>query len=176
MTHARLLDTGPHPRRVDAMEPLDNCHRETIRMLREFDALIDRVATLGIDPQARASAATIDRYFSEDLRQHHLDEESNVFPVLEGSADPDTLQAIALLKQDHAWLRTDWRMLSPLVRAIASGLDWPDPDTLRDGVGVFTKLAHDHIALEESLIYPQARILMLEASQRRMRRAMAMRR
>ena len=67
-------------------------------------------------------------------------------------------------------------MLSPLVRALAGGQSWVDLDVLRDGVEVFGTLARDHIALEEALIYPQARSRMLEASRREMRREMASRR
>jgi iron-sulfur cluster repair protein YtfE (RIC family) len=161
---------------VDAFEPLENCHRETMRMLEELEMLVARIDQVGIDTRARQMARAADHYFSEDLRQHHVDEETHVFPALAAGGDADTIQAVARLKQDHAWLRADWWLLSPLVRAIAAGQSWVDLDVLRDGVEVFGALARDHIALEESLIYPQARIRMLEASQREMRREMAARR
>lgn len=162
--------------RIDAFEPLENCHRETIRMLGELEALVARIDQVGVDSRARQMARAADHYFSEDLRQHHVDEETHVFPTLAAGGDADTIQAVARLKQDHAWLRADWWVLSPLVRAIAAGQSWVDLDVLRDGVDVFGALARDHIALEESLIYPQARIRMLEASRREMRREMASRR
>ena len=159
----------------DAFEPLDACHRETVRMLEELAMLAARVETLGVDTRCRAAAQTIDRYFSTTLRQHHADEETHVFPALAAGGDPEIAQAVARLKQDHAWLRADWRVLSPLVRALADGQSWVDLDVLRDGVEVFSTLARDHIALEESLIYPQARSRMLESSRREMRRALAAR-
>ena len=77
--------------------------------------------------------------------------------------------------EHHAWLRADWRVLSRLVRAVATGQSWVDVDVLRDGAEVFATLSRDQIALQESLIYPQARILMLEASRRETRRATALR-
>ena len=161
--------------RLDAFEPLDDCHRETLRMLAELATLVARIETVGVDTQARDMARSADRHFREDLRQHHLDEETRVFPALASCGNAETQQAIARLKQDHAWLRADWRVLSPLIQAVATGLSWVDPDALRDGVEVFCTLARDHIALEESLIYPQARIRMLEASRREMRLALASR-
>lgn len=161
--------------RLDAFEPLDACHRDTLRRLDEFECLVARIETAGIDAAARATAARLDLYFTDDLRLHHLEEERTVFPLLADSDDPETAQAVARLKQDHAWLRADWRVLSGLVRAIATGQSWVDVDVLRDGVQVFATLARDHIALEESLIYPKARIRMLEASRRETRRAMALR-
>ena len=160
----------------DAFEPLEGCHRETIRMLEELEMLLARIDEVGVDTRARQMARAADHYFSEDLRQHHVDEETHVFPALAAGGDAETVQAVARLKQDHAWLRADWRVLSPLVRALAGGQSWVDLDVLRDGIEVFGTLARDHIALEESLIYPQARSRMLEASRREMRREMASRR
>jgi hemerythrin-like domain-containing protein len=160
----------------DAFEPLEACHRETVRMLETLEMLVIRAVAVGPDPRTRELARLADRYFSEELRQHHVDEETHVFPALAASADAETAQAVARLKHDHSWLRADWRILSPLVRALAAGQSWVDLDVLREGVEVFGTLARDHIALEESLIYPQARIRMLEASRREMRRAMAARR
>ena len=160
----------------DAFEPLDACHRETVRMLEELAMLAARVETIGVDTRSRETAAVIEHYFSTTLRQHHSDEETHVFPALASSGDPEIAQAVARLKQDHAWLRADWRVLSPLVQALAEGQSWVDLDVLRDGVEVFGTLARDHIALEESLIYPQARIRMLESSRREVRRALAARR
>jgi hemerythrin-like domain-containing protein len=164
------------PDGIDAFEPLEHCHRETLSMLGEFSMLVERAATVGVDARTREMARAADNYFGEDLRQHHVDEEIHVFPALAANGDPETRQAVARLKQDHAWLRADWRVLSPLVKALACGQSWVDLDVLRDGVEVFGTLARDHIALEESLIYPQARILMLETSRREMRREMASRR
>jgi len=40
---------------------------------------------------------------------------------------------------------------------MAQGYSWYDIDTLGHAVGVFATLYREHIALEESLIYPQAR-------------------
>ena len=167
--------TIPGPN-VDAFEPLDECHRTTLRMLGELSMLVSRIEEVGIDRRAREAARRVDHYFSVDLRQHHLDEEAHVFPALAGCGDAETAQAVARLKQDHAWLRADWRMLSPFARALAEGHSWVDIDALRDGVEVFCALARDHIALEESLVYPQARIRMLESARGRMRHALAGRR
>ncbi len=49
-------------------------------------------------------------------------------------------------------------------------------EALRDGVPVLAALCHDHIELEESFIYPEARARMLGARRREMGREMAARR
>ena len=99
-----------------------------------------------------------------------------MFPTLASCDDAETAQAIARLKHHHAWLRADWHVVSPRIKALAAGQSWVDIEVLRDGLEVFCTLARDHIALEESLIYPQARIRILDASRRRMRLEMASRR
>lgn len=160
-----------HP--IDAFEPLEDCHRQTLRMARELCMLVARVEQRGIDSRARDMARVVHRYFSEELRRYQVEEETHVFASLADCGDAQTLQAIARLKQDHAWLRADWRLLSPLVQALACGQTWVDIDALRDGVEVFCTLSRDHIALEESLVYPQARMRMLEATRQEMRLALA---
>ena len=55
------------------------------------------------------------------------------------------------------WLEEDWLELSPQLQAVAEGYSWYELDTLRQAVEVFAGLYQEHIALEESLIYPEAR-------------------
>lgn len=162
--------------RFDGFEALDACHRETLRMLEQLDALLRRLDEAGTDAQARAMAAVIDRHFSITVRQHHEDEERHVFPALAAAADPATRHAIECLRQDHFWLDADWRELSPLIEAIAHGLSCPDVDGLRHGAEIFGLLCHDHIALEEQAIYPQACANMPDAARAAMNQEMAARR
>lgn len=61
------------------------------------------------------------------------------------------------LQQDHHWFEEDWLEIEPHLQAVARG--WRDEHLafLRDALPEFTALQHEHIALEESLIYPEAR-------------------
>ena len=61
------------------------------------------------------------------------------------------------LQQDHGWIEEDWRELAPQIEAISAGYNWYDLPMLRAALPVFTALYQEHIALEESLIYPAAR-------------------
>ena len=172
-THRHAL---PAAWRFDGFEALDACHRETLRMLEQLAALLRRLDETGTDSQARAMAAAIARHFSITVRQHHEDEELHVFPALAATADPATRHAIECLRQDHFWLDADWRELSPLIEAVSHGLSCPDIEGLRHGADVFGLLCHDHIVLEESLIYPQACANMPDVARRTMDREMAARR
>jgi hemerythrin-like domain-containing protein len=160
----------------DGFDILDACHRQTVFALGKLAALISRLATLGPDAEARTLAAEIVRHFSTTARQHHEDEERHVFPKLATSADPEIAQTVLRLQQDHGWLEEDWIELSPQLEAVANGHAGFDLDALREGAGVFTALSHDHIALEESIIYPKARARLRPGERSEMGREMAARR
>jgi hemerythrin-like domain-containing protein len=161
---------------LDGFDVLDACHRQTVFALGKLAALITRLATLGPDSEARAMAAEIVRHFSTTARQHHLDEERHVFPRFSTSADPEIVQAVRRLQQDHGWLEEDWMEISPHLEALARGHAGYDVDVLREAATVFTALSHEHIALEESIIYPQARAHVPVGERGEMGREMAARR
>ena len=119
--------------------------------------LLEHLAEHGVDARARQEARRICKFFAAQARQHHADEETLVFPALVRKGDPELVQHVLRLQQDHGWLEEDWLELSPQLQAVAEGYSWYELDGLRHGVGVFTALYHEHIALEESLIYPEAK-------------------
>ena len=64
----------------------------------------------------------------------------------------------------------------PALEAAADGNSWFDPNVLRQAVEVFQQLYLDHIVLEESLAYPEARGRIDPALLESMGREMAKRR
>ncbi len=158
---------------LDGFEVLDATHRQ---MLAALDTLQRLLGGLDDDADAQAMAATVVKFFDTTARQHHEDEERHVFPALLHSPNPRVVQTVARLQQDHHWLEEDWQELSPHLEALAAGHTWWDPALLREGSAVFIALSRDHIALEESLIYPEARARMRQAERGEMGREMAARR
>jgi hemerythrin-like domain-containing protein len=136
---------------------LDQFHREILVRLDEMLALAVTLEADGLTPAARDQARRLKDWFSAEARQHHLDEERHVFPGLLASADAEIRQATHRLIQDHGWLEADWLEIEPSLSAAAEGNTWFDPCVLRHAVEVFRQLYIDHILLEESLAYPQAR-------------------
>lgn len=161
---------------LGAFEVLDACHRQTVVMLARLNALVSGLDKTGADGEARRTAEEIIQFFSQTARQHHEDEERHVFPQLQDSDDPEIVQAVLRLQQDHHWMDVDWKELSPAIAAVADNRGGYDLEALREGVEIFTALSHDHIALEESCIYPQARIRFGSAELQQMGREMAERR
>lgn len=138
-------------------ESLDRTHRDVLAILERFDQLLDRVEREGSDEETRRTATEIIDFFNGHARQHHLAEEATVFPALLESGDAELVQHVQRLRQDHGWLEEDWIEIEPQLDAIAHGYVTVDLVMLRHSLPVYAELYREHIALEESLIYPEAR-------------------
>jgi hemerythrin-like domain-containing protein len=142
---------------LPAYDALDRTHRRVMELLAQFDRLLDHLDRHGPDAQARALALEIHEFFSHHAQQHHADEERLVFPGLLASGDAALVQHVQRLQQDHGWLEEDWLELAPPIEAVSRGDNWYDLAMLRAALAVFRALYEEHIGLEESLIYPEAR-------------------
>jgi hemerythrin-like domain-containing protein len=160
----------------DGFEILDECHRQTLAALHTLNAMVARLASEGHSEHVRAMADQVVKFFSTTAREHHEDEERHVFPTALVSGDPYVVQAVLRLQQDHSWLEEDWLELSAHLNALAAGQSLWDLDFLREACDVFTALSHDHMPLEESCVYPQARARLLAGARHEMGREMAARR
>lgn len=138
-------------------EALDACHRATHDHLNDLAALARHIELHGVDAQAQRLAGTIEAFFSNTSREHHAEEERTVFPPLLAGGNPELAAAVRSLQQDHGWIEENWIELAPQLRAIASGINWVDAAELQHAVEVFLELSLGHIALEETLIYPESK-------------------
>jgi hemerythrin-like domain-containing protein len=138
-------------------EALDRTHHRVLELLDQFDRLLDLVDANGPDDEARVIAREIHVFFASHARQHHADEERHVFPPLLSSGNAELVHHVERLQQDHGWLEEDWLELSPQIEAIGNGYNWYDLAMLREALPVFRALYEEHIGLEESLIYPEAK-------------------
>lgn len=170
----QTLPTEPAPE--TAFDALDLCHRHTALALGRLASLITQLSRVEADSQIRALARSILDHFNVEMREHHRDEEQHVFPALAANGDAAMADTLARLCQDHSWIEQDWVELAPHLDAIANGQSWYDLDILREGGGILTTLCHAHVALEEALIYPQARSGLSAEQSRAMRIEMTSRR
>ena len=142
---------------LPTFESLDLTHRQMLQTLERLARLIEPLAAKGVDGPARLVAHDICQFFDNTARSHHAAEEQLVFPSLLASGDAALVQHVQRLQQDHGWLETDWLELSPQLQAVAEGYSWYDLDLLCSDATVFTELYRDHIALEETVVYPASR-------------------
>ena len=141
------------------LKALDHDHQQIQAHLAKLDALLAQLREGDDGMAVRQSAGEIEAFFSGTTRQHHLEEEAEVFPPLLQSEDAALVQAVQTLRQDHNWLELNWSELAPMLRALEQGEDWVDLEHLQHAIEVFGKLSEDHIEREETLIYPKARQL-----------------
>lgn len=139
------------------MAALDHTHRRMLEVLNELRSLVVQLEADGVDTASRASAAAICNFFADNARAHHAEEERLIFPGLLRDGDAALVQDVLRLQQDHGWLEEDWLELEPQLEAVSKGYSWYDIDLLRQAADVFATLYSDHIALEESRIYPEVR-------------------
>lgn len=157
-------------------EFLDHTHQEIQRQLQLLHKLVDAIESEGLNPSNRVTARAVLDYFSGEARQHHLDEEKHIFPALLASQNAEVVQATEHLIQDHGWLEENWIQIAPSLEAATSGNLWFDTAELRHALEVFEALYLDHILLEESIAYPEAKKRLLGLDTLGMGREMAKRR
>ncbi len=171
-SHVTSIPTGA----IAPFEVLDECHRQIMAGLDRMDELLVHLDRQGIDGRARELARDIFMFFNQTARLHHQDEEQHIFPALLVSSDDELVRQVLRLQQDHCWIEEDWRELAPQFEAIAAGYNWYNPEQLALAIPTFKALYHDHIALEESMVYPEARARMAAGDLHGMGREMALRR
>jgi hemerythrin-like domain-containing protein len=164
------------PVSIAIFEFLDSTHQDIQDHVRQLHGLVDAIESDGLNAATRALARRVLNYFNTEARQHHLDEEKHIFPALLASQDAEVAQAAEHLIQDHGWLEENWIQIAPSLEAATNGNLWFDPAELRHALKVFEALYLDHILLEESLAYPEAKKRMKGIDTIGMGREMARRR
>jgi len=139
---------------------LDQTHQQTMHMLEQLTEMLEQMESGDRQDQASRLAAEVHSFFETQVRQHHQEEETRVFPALLKSDDAELVHHVKRLQQDHGWLEEDWRLLGPQIEAIARGYNWYDLPMLRQGLPVFVALNQEHVLLEETVVYPAARQLL----------------
>lgn len=142
---------------LPAFDRLDKTHRQILQQLEQLRLLLALLEREGLGADARSQASSICRFFEQDARQHHAEEERTVFPGLLKSANDKIQREVRRLQQDHGWLEEDWRAIQPHLESVAAGYAGYDLDMLNHALPVFAQLYREHIALEEQMIYPESR-------------------
>jgi hemerythrin-like domain-containing protein len=174
LPHASIAPLAAHS--PLPFEVLDACHKQIVSALGRMQDLLAHLEAHGVDATAQGLARDILTFFNETARQHHLDEEKHVFPALLHSGDDTLVRHVLHLQQDHGWIEEDWLELAPQFEAMAAGYSWYNIDQLNHALPVFAALYHDHMALEESLAYPEAKARIAQWELQGMGREMVQRR
>lgn len=159
------------------LEMLSACHGRVQRQCQTLQRLAAHLQAHGADEAAQTAASAVMRYFDTAARDHHADEEQDLFPALiEAVAGSDAvcLQALTQgLVEEHRQMEGQWMALRAVLQRIAGGepVALPTPDVERF-VQAYTK----HIEREETELLPTAARLLGDAELERLGRAMRERR
>ena len=149
---------------------LDACHLQIQIHLDDLQRMAKHMESDGLSDADRKLAGEIREFFATHSRDHHEQEEKVVFPPLLASDNEELRNAVRTLQQDHGFIEENWIELGPQLSGIAEGNDWFDVAEFQHNVSLFLELMNGHIALEESLIYPESKMMWAEAVAKRIPR------
>ncbi|MEO8408452.1 MAG: hemerythrin domain-containing protein, partial [Oxalobacteraceae bacterium] len=138
---------------------LRHCHDRIRKQISTMQRLLSHLPQHGADIDAQQAAKSILQYFNKAAPNHHADEENDLMPMLQITAQGDdaTLlaQLVPLILQEHQQMEAAWQMLDQQLQVIAAGGDagnyLSEPDVSR-----FAALYADHMQKEETHIAPMA--------------------
>lgn len=156
---------------------LKHCHDRIRKQLATLDKMLVHLPLHGADQQARQAAKAVLRYFTEAAPLHHEDEEINLLPTLELTAQGDDAvllnEFLPLILKQHGQMGAQWKNLERQLNAIADGSSaaLSEQDVLQ-----FNEIYAVHMQIEENHIAPMAKRIFSEAQMSQLGAAMQQRR
>lgn len=159
------------------LEMLSACHSRIERQCATLQRLVPHLLAHGANDEARQAATSVMRYFDTAARDHHADEETDLFPALiESMAGSDAVclhELTESLMVEHRALERQWLRLRVVLQDVARGeaarLD-------ADEVAAFAASYARHIEREEQELLPMAARLLSDGDIDRIGKAMRARR
>jgi hemerythrin-like domain-containing protein len=142
---------------LPVLDRLDATHEQMRYWLGELQSLVNHMEDRGWDTWARDHARSVIDFFSHTARQHHVDVDRQVFPLITGRGDDFIEISVDRLRQDQGWLEENWREVLAQLQPVAEGFGGYDIDMLRHASDVYAALLIEHLALEQGLVFPAAR-------------------
>ncbi len=167
----------PTPDELDPMQLFSGCHARIHERMGMVRALAETLGEAEPSQAAAGMAEAIVRFYESTVLAHHREEEKELWPMLERSAqdtDAQTFKSIgARLKDEHRELEALWDEIIPALRRIghrkAAKIDLDKLTTLAD--------AYDrHAQFEDAVVIPMARFLLSPTDQTRLSMSIALRR
>lgn len=156
---------------------LRHCHDRIRKQLATMEKLLPHLAGHGADEQARQAAAAVIKYFDKAAHLHHEDEEQNLMPMLQATAQGEDAALLAQLGpgilDEHRRMDAMWQGLHEQLKGIADG----SAAQLREAdVRAFADMYRAHMEREEGHIAPMAKRLFSAQQMAQLGQAMQVRR
>lgn len=159
---------------------LSDCHRRIEMFLGALKVVATTIDQPLSEETAQALTAAL-RYFREAAPKHTADEEESLFPRLRGVNDPDARAALAQLEQlekDHQWADALHAEVDRLGQRYLSKtrLSPVEVEKFRTAVDQLGSMYHQHIRVEDEMIFPVAARVLSQDDRASIAREMADRR
>jgi pyridoxamine 5'-phosphate oxidase len=170
-----LIDTAPGYDQPIAV--LKHCHDKIRKQLQTLQNLLSHLPRHGADAAAQQAAQAVQKYFNKAAHLHHDDEEIDLLPMLDATAqgeDATLLRTLApAILEQHQQMDKDWHIINSQLDKVANGssaaLDAED-------VGRFVQAYTSHMETEEAHIAPMAKRILSSAQMTILGEAMQQRR
>jgi len=147
------------------LEMLAACHGRIEHQCSTLRRLVEHLPVHGAEAQARDAALAVMRYFDSAARDHHADEEQDLFPaLLESMAGSDATcirELTQALQAEHRGLEQRWQVVRSQLERVAAGdaaaLDAPQVEAL---IAAY----EGHIAREDGELLPMAARLLSDSA------------
>ncbi|MGZ3182649.1 MAG: pyridoxamine 5'-phosphate oxidase [Telluria sp.] len=170
-----LHDTAPGFDQPIAV--LKHCHDRIRKQLATLQKLLAHLPAHGADADARQAAEAVLKYFDQAAPKHHADEEDDLLPMLQATAQGEDAALLATtvpqILADHSAMDGLWQDLHEQLRAIADARAAAlDPALVQRFAEAYTR----HMEVEESVVAPMAKRLFGAEQMERLGKAMQERR
>ena len=156
---------------------LKHCHDRIRKQLATLGRLVDHLPEFGANVDAKQAANAVMKYFNHAAANHHEDEEHDLLPMLQATAQGDDAELlkkrIPQLLQEHRTMDAAWKELNQQLAAIASGTG---ATLSSEDVRRFSDTYTTHMAIEEADIAPMAKRIFNDAQMTHLGEAMRARR
>lgn len=133
-----------------ALELQDVTHQLVQHFMAELeDMLDDLLAGVLTETQTKLLDKIID-FFEQEMAQHHVEEESRIFPRLLAHGDATLTQTVQLLKADHEQLREGWGALRSCLLQLM-GRHSVEAPVLYGAMNHYSECFARHLVREESV-------------------------
>lgn len=157
----------------DPLGLLRACHQRIQAQCETLERIVAHLKEHEVDAQTREACTQVLRYFNTAAKQHHADEEENLYPLLSRQS-LKLADIVHRLKQQHSELERAWEDLQARLGKPASLSE--DLEAFATTVEHFCHDYREHIALEEEELLFMAQHILGPDELRSLGNAMAERR
>lgn len=135
---------------MSALELQDVTHQLVQQFIAELQEMLPDLIAGGLSAAQKKVLQKIVTFFDQEMKEHHLEEELHIFPLLLSKGDAQLSEKVQMLKADHNALRLGWQELKHAIEQTVESAT-VDPAVLCGRFERYSACFARHLVLEESI-------------------------